>query len=473
MTLISRFMLPPVLAAMLAPTAFGQPAAPWSDCENGRCPIIATPPVSPAQPASPQIDARAIVRVTNAVGTRRALGTGTLVDADSQSGLVLTCAHLFRDGTGTVDVAFHNGDVFEARLMRIDTASDLAALSIGAPGVEPVDVAQSIPERGDPLASCGYGSDGRLWCNRGQALGYVSTHGAGRFETLELSGSARFGDSGGPVLNDRHELVAVLFGSNGRVVDGTFCGRIRRFLQGLSPRFRQQRPDDGLAKPSPVAPPTNVTPAAPAIEPDRLARLEQVVEQLRASWQSLNTKVEGLVSLVQSIRAAPPAPGDSGLSPPKHELPPGMDPIGPIEDAARPWLSGKVAALLISLGLPAGIAGVAGGAIVYLAMRRGRRRLQAQVARLRTRLGTAVAAGNPADLSISAEPFGDPAVIERHHNRYVPYEVSTLDRAWAAAHARIGEKYPGAVPYLKMAEGVKDQLLSGKAEAVHSEGSDS
>jgi hypothetical protein len=100
--------------------------------------------------------------------------------------------------------------------------------------------------------------------------------------------------------------------------------------------------------------------------------------------------------------------------------------------------------------------------------------LQAQLARLKARLGTASgSSSSSADGGGSAELPSDPAVIERHHNQYVPYEVSTLDRAWASAHARIGEKYPGAVPYLKMAEGVKDQLLSGNPEAVHSEGRDS
>lgn len=48
-----------------------------------------------------------------------------------------------------------------------------------------------------------------------------------------------------------------------------------------------------------------------------------------------------------------------------------------------------------------------------------------------------------------------------HHNQYVPYETSTLDAAWAKAHSIIGSKYPGAVPYLNMIQGLKDQILSG------------
>jgi hypothetical protein len=138
---------------------------------------------------------------------------------------------------------------------------------------------------------------------------------------------------------------------------------------------------------------------------------------------------------------------------PEVELPPEADPVagpGPLERAAAAWLAARLAAVLVSLGLPGGVAGVAGGAIVWLVMRRGRRRLQDELARLR--------AGRGGDTD------GAPSVVERHHNRYVPFEVRVLDKAWAAAHARVGEKYPGAVPYLKIVEGVKDQLLSGNDE---------
>ena len=105
--------------------------------------------------------------------------------------------------------------------------------------------------------------------------------------------------------------------------------------------------------------------------------------------------------------------------------------------------------------MPGGVAGAAGGAIVWLVMRRGKKRLEAELTRLRARRG---AGGDASEASGAAE------VVERHHNRYVPYEVSRVDKAWATAHARVGEKYPGAVPYLKIVEGVKDQLLSGVEE---------
>jgi hypothetical protein len=124
-----------------------------------------------------------------------------------------------------------------------------------------------------------------------------------------------------------------------------------------------------------------------------------------------------------------------------------------VEAAARPWLSAKLTAVLISLGVPGGIAGLAAGAAVWLVMRRGKKRLQARLDRLERGRTEAVP-----DATLQLQP----AVVERHHNQYVPYEATLLDKAWSAAHAHVGERYPGAVPYLKLVEGVKDQLISGE-----------
>ena len=36
-----------------------------------------------------------------------------------------------------------------------------------------------------------------------------------------------------------------------------------------------------------------------------------------------------------------------------------------------------------------------------------------------------------------------------------------IDMALAKAHSIVGAKYPGAIPYLNMIQGLKDQILSG------------
>jgi hypothetical protein len=50
-------------------------------------------------------------------------------------------------------------------------------------------------------------------------------------EIVELSAAARHGDSGGPILNSRGEIAGVLFGEGGGRTDGSYCGRVQKFLQ--------------------------------------------------------------------------------------------------------------------------------------------------------------------------------------------------------------------------------------------------
>ncbi len=275
-------------------------------------------------------------------------------------------------------------------------------------------------------------------------MGYVTAEGGQRFETLELSGAARFGDSGGPVLDRNHRLVAVLFGTNGRVVDATVCGRIHRFLAELVLRIRTRRANR-LAPPKP--PQERPLENPPLVDLTPVAPKESVVEPPpSAPANAPDTAVD----------RAPPKP-------PVVELPENLEPIGRAADslanAAEPWISARLAAWLISIGVPGGVAGVAAGAAVWLVMRRGKKRLESRLSRLQDRLG-----GAPADESVAPQTI-EPQMIERHHNRYVAYEVTALDKAWAAAHAQVGEKYPGAVPYLKIAESVKEQLLAGNSDS--------
>ena len=69
---------------------------------------------------------------------------------------------------------------------------------------------------------------------------------------------ARQGDSGGPIFNPSGQLVGMILGTNGRIVTGTYCGRIRQFLSGLAPRFVQpaqqppRSPQTGPQTPTPI-----------------------------------------------------------------------------------------------------------------------------------------------------------------------------------------------------------------------------
>jgi len=224
----------------------------------------------------------------------RCIGSGVLVDKEGPYGLVITCQHLFQDGRGTTVVIFPNGRAFEAQLVQQDAAADLAVLLIARPEAEPVSVASKPPQPGEPVRSCGYGPDGRYGCNQGRVVGYVRTGQTG-WETLELTGRARQGDSGGPVFNAQGELAAVLWGTDGRTVTGTYCGRVDRFLQQTGRYLFPWNAKNDPARQTPTNPPTAPGspggvggPGCPAGCPADLSRIEtrldRILELLRQGW---------------------------------------------------------------------------------------------------------------------------------------------------------------------------------------------
>jgi S1-C subfamily serine protease len=178
--------------------------------------------------------AEGVVRVVNRLGNECSIGSGTLVDRQADMGIVLTCAHVFSDGVGELTVFFDGATPRHALVIAIDKKNDLASLVVKHPPAAAVPLATAVPAPGSPLASCGFGPQGTFRVNRGQYLGPVTLEDGEDLGVLEIEGAARQGDSGGPIFDERHQLVAVIFGSNGEVVDGTHCGVIREFLAAYS-----------------------------------------------------------------------------------------------------------------------------------------------------------------------------------------------------------------------------------------------
>lgn len=182
--------------------------------------------------AAPPMTARelqaVVCRVSNDVSGAKNLGSGTLIDKteDGREGLVLTCAHLFREGVGEVVVAFSNGRRHLARIVDIDHEADLAALSIAKPAGEPAGVALNTRAQSS-LHACGYGPDGVYRCAVGSRVGEAAS--AGRMSLL-LDDSVRSGDSGGGVFDEQGRLVAVVWGESQGVTYASYGQPLRRFL---------------------------------------------------------------------------------------------------------------------------------------------------------------------------------------------------------------------------------------------------
>ena len=213
------------LAAALADRS--APAAPgefWS--QLGRPGSLA--------PAVPQRPHPAVARIIVPQRDGTSYGTGTLVAAGEKYGLVITNWHVIENPAGPIVVRFADGFQSSATVLRVDREWDLAALGIWKPPVAPVAIAQAPPWIGEPLTIAGYGS-GAYRSAVGQCTQYVAPSERHPYEMLEVSASARNGDSGGPILNQKGELAGVLFGEGGGHTAGSYCGRVSEFVRPVTP----------------------------------------------------------------------------------------------------------------------------------------------------------------------------------------------------------------------------------------------
>jgi S1-C subfamily serine protease len=142
----------------------------------------------------------------------RGLGSGTIISAD---GTVLTAAHVVQ-AADRVAIELHDGRIFEARVIASSTRGDVALLRVEHP---PPDL---VPARlgdsdslmtGDEVAVIGapYGLAASL------SVGYVSgrlrpgqTVSGVPLEFIQTDARISQGNSGGPLLNRRGEVVGVV-----------------------------------------------------------------------------------------------------------------------------------------------------------------------------------------------------------------------------------------------------------------------
>lgn len=174
----------------------------------------------------------AVVRIVAAEHGAASLGSGVLVDANHQQGLVLTNWHVVRDARSAVLVQFSDGFQTAGTVIRMDEAWDLAAVVIWKPPATPIPLAASPPAPGDLLTIAGYGR-GPYRAQTGRCTEYLSPGTGYPREFVELAAGARQGDSGGPIINERGELAGVLFGQNGGRTIGSCSTRLRTFLSGV------------------------------------------------------------------------------------------------------------------------------------------------------------------------------------------------------------------------------------------------
>jgi len=196
---------------------------------------------TPAQPPkqSSQQTLPYVARIIAFDSSGQSFGTGSYVGIYGEYGVVLTNQHVVSEteGNNLVHVHFPSGFSSYGAVVKTDPKWDLALIAISKPppSVPTLTIAQTPSKPGDSLWIVGFGSgsyreaEGR--CVRYMPLETPKDGTAPINEIMEVSVSARKGDSGGPILNQKGELAGVLFGSDLiRNTAGSYCGRVNRFL---------------------------------------------------------------------------------------------------------------------------------------------------------------------------------------------------------------------------------------------------
>jgi hypothetical protein len=225
----------------LATTAARSAAADLRVAANGRALLVAAAMGAAmtlfgvAVRAHGAANANASCRIHNQLPSGVAnVGSGTLVDvtADRRRGLVLTCAHLFAEGTGRIVVEFTDRRTHGAKLIAVDRHADLAAVEIANPQRVAAPIAFGVDGPG-ALTACGFGPTGQFRAIAGPIVG--SAEGPGQ-SSLKIAGAVRSGDSGGGVFDSQGRLVAVVWGECEGVTYASSGGPLRRFVERLLSR---------------------------------------------------------------------------------------------------------------------------------------------------------------------------------------------------------------------------------------------
>ena len=174
-----------------------------------------------------------VVRIVAFDSSGQSFGTGSYVGTYGEYGIILTNWHVVWETEGLIHVHFPSGFSSFGALIRSDMDWDLALIAISKPpqSVPTLPISQTVSKPGDPLWIVGWGS-GSYRIARGQCVRYLAPKTPNApHEIMEVDVSARKGDSGGPILNQKGELAGVLFGSDMvRNTAGSYCERVNRFL---------------------------------------------------------------------------------------------------------------------------------------------------------------------------------------------------------------------------------------------------
>ena len=163
------------------------------------------------------------------------LGSGVIIQW-GDSVRILTCVHVISDTKKITIRIVPTGAEYDAKILA-QSDWDCAVLGVSEEivGVTPAYLAteeEVIAMKTDALESCGFGGRGSFAINVGHFIGYANkSYEDSEFnDWMRIDGSARQGDSGGPIFNAAGNVVGILRATDGRTVVGVQAGRLGKTL---------------------------------------------------------------------------------------------------------------------------------------------------------------------------------------------------------------------------------------------------
>lgn len=139
------------------------------------------------------------------IETENGHGSGFLI---SQSGLILTSSHVI-DNANKLKIHLNNGVTFNASLISKNESFDVAIIKIPGEGYQSLKLNKIPIELGDDIVTIGTPTDIEL----GQSLSKGVVSGLRKIDDkvfTQLNISVSPGNSGGPLLNDKGEVVGII-----------------------------------------------------------------------------------------------------------------------------------------------------------------------------------------------------------------------------------------------------------------------
>ncbi|MCA9270764.1 MAG: trypsin-like peptidase domain-containing protein, partial [Planctomycetales bacterium] len=184
-------------------------------------------------------------------------GSGSVID---KAGHILTNDHVI-DEARTIMVTLHDGNSYEAKLVGKDAVNDIAVLKIEAPpeALFPVEFGDSARLRvGQKIYAIGnpFGLERTMTTGIISSLNRSLPSRTGRImkQIIQLDAALNRGNSGGPLLNSRGQLIGMNTAIASRTGENTGVGfaigsnAVGRVVPQLIRNGRVIRPDIGITR---------------------------------------------------------------------------------------------------------------------------------------------------------------------------------------------------------------------------------